>query len=354
MKVMGWDAETILSSNDTDLLRQLLAAAEEVRLAHRGDEVYARGLIEYSNQCQRDCLYCGLRLSNRSLHRYRLEPAEIIARGVAMHKLGISSIALQAGESNSDREVSRMAGVIRELREIGMRDGSPGLGVTLSMGEMTYQQYKRLYEAGAHRYLLRIESSDRKLFGCIHPLNQIYERRLECLSYLKDIGYQVGSGVMIGLPGQSYASLAADLQFFVERDIDMLGMGPYIPHPHTPLAAVQDFFIKDAFITSVKMMALARLMMPDINMVVSTALQNINPQGLTLGIRAGGNVVMPVFTPEKYRADYALYANKESKNLECMRMEVEAAGYRLCFDKWGDSPHYFNRRRAGRKESGLA
>lgn len=346
MRFMGWDAEAILSSADNGLLNQLLAAAEKARLACRGDEVYVRGLIEFSNQCQRDCLYCGLRVSNRSLKRYHLETAEIIELGLAMHRAGISSIALQAGENSSDREVERMAGVISELREKSMRDEPPGLGVTLSMGEMSYQQYKRLYDAGAHRYLLRIESSDRQVFNRIHPPQQVYERRLECLNYLKDIGYQVGTGVMIGLPGQSYASLAADLQFFVERDIDMLGMGPYIPHHNTPLASAQDYIIKDAFITSVKMMALARLMMPDINMVVSTALQNINPQGLRLGVKAGGNVVMPVFTPEKHRADYALYPNKEIKSLESIQIGVESAGYRLCFSTWGDSPHYFKRRRA--------
>ena len=226
MRFMGWDLEAVLSSADPGLFGQLLAAAEKNRLAFRGDEVYVRGLIEYSNQCRRDCLYCGLRVSNRSLERYHLQAEEIIELGLAIYRAGITSIALQAGENSSDREVERIAGVVSELREKSMQERPPGLGVTLSLGEMTYRQYKRLYDAGAHRYLLRIESSDVQVFKRIHPPRQVYERRLECLHYLKDIGYQVGTGVMIGLPGQSYASLAADLNFFVEQDIDMLGMGP--------------------------------------------------------------------------------------------------------------------------------
>lgn len=344
MNVLDLDCEAILSSDEPEVLNRLKAAAEKVRLANLGDRVYMRGLIEYSNQCRRDCLYCGLRKSKRSIRRYHLQSAQIREICRNARQMGMTSIALQSGETGSDKEVDFIAAVIRQIKEESSRDGSPGLGVTLSIGELSYNQYRRLFDAGAHRYLLRIESSDREIFNRIHPREQIFERRLECLSALKDIGFQVGTGIMIALPGQSYASLARDLQFFLDRDIDMLGMGPYIPQVQTPLAYARDYAIRDPFAATVKMMALARLMMPDINMVVSTALQTIRPDGLKEGIKAGGNVVMPVLTPAENRGDYALYQHKQYKSLEQMQMEVEAAGYRLSYGQWGDAPHYFKRR----------
>lgn len=337
------NVQEILADPDPRNLESLISASEQLRLNNLGNEVYLRGLIEFSNRCRCDCLYCGLRKSNREIHRYHLDQEQIMELARAAQVRGLPSLALQSGEIATSREVDFVARVVETLRGESSRDGSPGLGITLSLGELSYAQYQRLFEAGAHRYLLRIESSDPQLFRSIHPSTQVYERRLECLDALKDIGYQVGTGVMIGLPGQTPEHLAADLAFFVDRDIDMLGMGPFIAHPQTPLArAVNEMM--DPYTTTLKMLALARLFMPDINMVVSTALQTIDPWGLRQGLRAGGNVIMPILTPEECRPDYSLYIDKQFKSLDLLEEEAAGAGYRLAFDKWGDSHHYYRRR----------
>jgi biotin synthase len=344
MSIYDADNESILASSDPGLLMNLILSAERVRLAHLGDEVYMRGLIEFSNLCRCDCYYCGLRISNRAIRRYHLGMAQILAKCQEAERRGIYSIALQSGEISTEKEVNFIAGLVSTIREFSLRNGSPGLGITLSCGELNYSGYQKLFEAGAHRYLLRIETSDRELFQSIHPPEQLFERRLECLDMLKDIGFQVGTGIMIGLPGQSYRQLAMDLEFFARRDIDMLGMGPYIPHPQTPLARSSQPGISDSYTTTLKMLALARLKMPEINMVVSTALQTINKEGLIMGVRAGGNVIMPILTPEEHREDYTLYTDKHYKSLAQLEREIGLAGYRLAFNKWGDPRHYYTRR----------
>lgn len=344
MNFSNIDAESILASADPGLFMNLISSAEQVRLANLGDEVYMRGLIEFSNICRCDCYYCGLRRSNRAVRRYHMDMAEILDKCKEAKLRGIQSIALQSGEICTDKEVNFIAGLVSAIREFSMSDGSPGLGITLSCGELGYTGFKKLFDAGAHRYLLRIETYNPELFESIHPGKQPFERRLECLDMLKDIGYQVGTGIMIGLPGQSYSHLAMDLDFFARRDIDMLGMGPYIPHPQTPLFLSSKPSITDSYTTTLKMLALARLKMPEINMVVSTALQTINRDGLIMGIRAGGNVIMPILTPEKHREDYTLYTQKNHKSLGQLKGEIEMAGYRLAYDKWGDPRHFFTRR----------
>ncbi|MEQ8175742.1 MAG: [FeFe] hydrogenase H-cluster radical SAM maturase HydE [Syntrophomonadaceae bacterium] len=343
MSICDTDNESILASSDPGLFMNLILSAERVRLAHLGDEVYMRGLIEFSNICRCDCYYCGLRRSNGAVKRYHLGMAQILDKCKEAKQRGIHSIALQSGEIGTDKEVDFIAGLVSTIREFSMGDGSPGLGITLSTGELSYAQYKKLYEAGAHRYLLRIETSDRELFRSIHPDEQLFDRRLECLDMLKDIGYQVGTGIMIGLPGQSYHHLAMDLEFFAQRNIDMLGMGPYIPHPQTPLSRSAKPALSNSYTTTLKMLALARLKMPEINMVVSTALQTLTREGLIMGVRAGGNVIMPIITPEEYREDYALYVDKHYKTLEQLEREIELAGYRLAYNKWGDPRHYYTR-----------
>lgn len=334
----------ILSSTEPDELEALIAQAQACRLETLGNDVYMRGLIEFSNICQCDCFYCGLRKSNATVRRYHLKREQILCLTERIRSLGIYSLALQSGEIASQAEVDLVAEVVRTVHEASIRDGLPDMGITLSIGELSYAQYQQLFEAGARRYLLRVESSDPDLFRSIHPASQPYQRRLACLNALKEIGYQVGTGIMIGLPGQTWEHLAADLNFFVERDIDMLGMGPYIPHPRTPLAQSAVGVLLDPYTATLKMLALARLMMPDINMVVSTALQTIHPEGLKMGVMAGGNVVMPVFTPEDHRMEYSLYAGKQSKNLDALHREIESAGYQLAFNKWGDPQHYYRRR----------
>ena len=193
----------ILNSNEPESLASLLQAAHNTRIRHLGNEVYLRGLIEFSNYCPRNCLYCGLRKSNENIHRYRLDEDKIIELAMMAYDMGFQSIALQSGEIDSQEQVDFLAAIVEKIILSSRQRGQQGLGVTLSMGELSYQQYLQLWQAGAHRYLLRIETSNPQLFKNIHPPSQLYHRRLECLDALKDIGYQVGTGIMVGLPGQS-------------------------------------------------------------------------------------------------------------------------------------------------------
>lgn len=334
----------VLQSTNTSELHNLLAEAFSCRIENLGNAVYLRGLIEFSNCCERNCFYCGIRKDNKEIQRYRLPAEEIISIAMEAYQQGFHSLALQSGEIASDREVDFIAAVVNRIKELSISGSYGSMGITLSVGELSYQQYLKLWEAGAHRYLLRIETSDEALFKKIHPPRQIFQRRLECLDALKDIGFQVGTGVMIGLPGQNFEHLVKDLQFFRERDIDMLGMGPYIAHLSAPLSKVNIESYFDPYLTSIKMMALARLMMPDINMVASTALQSLHPDGLKMALRAGANIVMPVLTPEAKRSDYTLYANKQYKSIDKLSKEVNDCGLELNYWKWGDSLHYYRRR----------
>lgn len=340
------DRETILrilQSDDPELQEILLDKAESCRLQVMGNKVYPRALIEFSNQCALNCFYCGLRRSNTGLARYHLAVDEIVELAIQAWDMGLHSLALQSGEIWNNNEVPLLIEAIRLIKQATTNNGSEGMGITLSIGELSFDEYQALFDAGAHRYLLRIETSNPDLFRRIHPPSQSYDRRLECLGYLKQIGYQVGTGVMVGLPGQTYEQLAGDLEFFREWDIDMLGMGPYIIHPDTPLARSRQPIITPAFATTLKMMALARLTMPEINMVCSTALQTINPAGLALGIKAGANVVMPVMTPEERRREYSLYSNKKYSSLDKLINSIADLGYELALSSWGDSRHYYKR-----------
>ncbi|MGI5921872.1 MAG: [FeFe] hydrogenase H-cluster radical SAM maturase HydE [Syntrophomonadaceae bacterium] len=336
----------ILADPDPKLLDELLQAADSCRRENIGTGVYLRGLIEFSNICSCNCYYCGIRKDNKNLHRYRLSSEEMVSLAMSAFDSGFHSLALQSGEVRSCREVSDLASTIRIIKEKSRKKDQTGqgLGITLSVGNLTSEQYQELWEAGAHRYLLRIETSDPKLFSCIHPPEQSFDERLRCLDDLKRIGYQVGTGVMIGLPGQTVAQLAADLRFFVDRDIDMLGMGPYITHPDTPLAKkpAADF---DPFTTSLKMIAIARLLMPDINIVASTALQTISPRGLELGLKAGANVLMPIMTPDDKRSEYSLYTDKKFTPHEQLIEQIRGYGYEVGLWTWGDSKHYAARKR---------
>lgn len=333
----------ILQSSDQAAWQDLLHQADQCRRENIGSEVYLRGLIEFSNNCERNCLYCGLRRSNLQISRYRLNRKQVLDIARQAYEQGFHSLALQSGEVSGWDNFNYILDIVKTIKDFSSQGVRGSLGITLSIGELKYQQYQQLWEAGAHRYLLRIESSDPLLFKRIHTPEQNFERRIECLDSLKDIGYQVGTGIMIGLPGQTYEHLAGDLIFFQERDIDMLGMGPYIPHADTPLARIAEEINIDPYVTTIKMMALARILMPDINMVASTALQSIHPDGLKMGLKAGANIVMPVLTPEQYRLDYSIYANKAYKSLDKLSQEIEQSGYQLSQCKWGDSLHYYRR-----------
>ncbi|HHW61637.1 MAG TPA: [FeFe] hydrogenase H-cluster radical SAM maturase HydE [Syntrophomonadaceae bacterium] len=334
-----------LLSQDQEQMQQLIKQAGQVRDAQRGRQIYLRGLIEISNQCSYDCLYCGIRNSHHHLTRYRLDRDTIIQLALFIWQQGYHSICLQSGQIDDPDWLAELVDIVAQIK-IQTRQLDPegrGLGITLSLGELSPAQYQEFFDAGAHRYLLRIESSNPDLFASIHPPHQSYDQRIECLYQLKSIGYQVGTGIMIGLPGQNAHHLLQDLDFFKQLDVDMLGMGPYIPHPDAPLYRSHKPVYLDPYLSTLKMLALCRITMPDINMVASTALQSMHPQGLQRGLEAGANVVMPVLTPDDVREQYNLYTGKKNSSGEKLLAAIRALGYEPGLYTWGDAPHYHKR-----------
>ena len=273
--------------------------------------------------------------------RYELTGEEVLEAACGAWRAGIGSVVIQAGERTDEAFVGRIERLVGALK----RRSKGALGITLSLGEQTAEVYRRWYRAGAHRYLLRIEASSPVLYGRLHPADHRYERRVVCLEALREAGYQVGTGVMIGLPFQRVEDLADDLLFFRRMDIDMCGMGPYIEHPQAPLAAVQSNFTREERLQlALRMIALLRLEMPDINIAATTALHALHPRGRELGVAAGANVLMPNVTPEVVRGSYRLYEGKPAD-------DTDLSGFRVVRDRaWGDAPHYASRRAASKSE----
>jgi biotin synthase len=341
------DIKRMLESVDED--RTLLfKKSAEVKQEYVGNKVYYRGLIEFSNICTKDCLYCGIRRSNSDVERYNLSDDEILDAARFAYKNNYASIALQSGELESPAYTERISGLLRRIKDAS--DGK--LGITISLGEQSESTYRHWFKAGAHRYLLRIESSDPDLYKTIHPNDALhtFERRVECLKSLQLVGYQTGTGVMIGLPGQSYEQLANDLLFIKKMDIDMVGMGPYIEHANTPLAyASNNLTLEERFDLSMKMIATLRILMKDINIAAATALQAIDPLGREKAIKIGANIIMPNVTPGMYRDSYALYENKPCTDdaaedcKGCLEARLNLADADIGYGEWGDSPHFSNR-----------
>ncbi|MCM8814306.1 MAG: [FeFe] hydrogenase H-cluster radical SAM maturase HydE [Candidatus Omnitrophica bacterium] len=276
----------------------LFARADAVRQQCCGDEIYLRGIIEVSNDCRRDCCYCGLRRSNTALPRYRLTPEEIVAAAELAARLGYGSVVIQSGES-SGYECAQMCRIIRAIKE------KTGLAVTLSLGECAADEYRQFRESGADRYLLKIETTNRQLFRALKP-DSSWENRRRCLEELRCLGYQLGSGIMVGLPGQTLADIAADLLQLQAWELDMIGIGPFIPHPDTPLAGAAPGSAELA----VRAVALMRILCPYAHLPATTALGSIDPQGRQKALCAGANVLMPNVTPQSYRSLYAIYPHK--------------------------------------------
>lgn len=329
--------------------KELLAMGGDCLLQNRGNEVYYRGLVEFSNICTKDCFYCGIRKSNRNPERYDLSDDAVLEAAQFAHEHRYGSLVLQAGERDDSVFVERIDQLLKRIK--ARTNGE--LGVTLSLGEQTAETYRRWYESGAHRYLLRIETSDEGLYHQLHPNNEkhSFARRLQCLKDLQKAGYQTGTGVMIGLPGQTLKHLAGDLLFMKNLDIDMVGMGPYIEHEETPLYAKKGVLwsTRERFLTSLNMVALLRLMMPDINIAATTAMQTIDPVGREKAMQAGANVIMPNITPSNQRRNYLLYQNKPCTDegaedcSNCLSIRLEMIGRVPGYDKWGDSAHFFRR-----------
>jgi len=339
------DIVQLLSVNGDDE-KLLFKQAAKTKAESIGNTVYLRGLIELSNICSKDCMYCGIRKSNQDIKRYSLDLDEVLKAVQFAYDNKYGSIAIQSGEIASAAFVEKINTIILRAKEISNGE----IGITLSCGEQTEETYRTWFQSGAHRYLLRIESSNEELYYKIHPKdeNHNFQTRLNALKTLKKIGYQVGTGVMIGLPFQTLEHLADDLLFMKEFDVDMCGMGPYIEHRDTPLYQFKDSLmpLKERFSLSMKMIAIVRIMMKDINIVATTALQTIDKIGREKAIQIGANILMPNITPGKYRDSYALYENKPctDENAEdcksCIDVRVHLVNHTVGYSAWGDSLHY--------------
>lgn len=275
----------------------LFSLADKIRKENVGDEVHLRGLIEFSNICKRTCKYCGLRCENKDIDRYRIEPDDIIFYAQKAVDMGYKTIVLQSGE---DEYYSRelLCKIIKEIKTLDV-------ALTLSIGERCFDDYKAFKDCGADRYLIRIETTDKELYKKMHP-HMSFENRVRCLKDLGKLGYEVGTGCLVGLPGQTIESLANDILFFKEINADMVGIGPFIAHPHTPL---KDCLNGD-FTLALKVMALTRILLKNINIPATTAMETLNQNGRIIALQSGANVVMPNVTTTEYRAKYEIYPNK--------------------------------------------
>lgn len=330
--------------------KKLFAKAADVKKKFVGNKVYFRGLIEYSNRCGKNCYYCGVRAGNKAVMRYQLTDDEVLQAAKYAYENHFASIVIQSGERNNKGFTNKITSLLNKIHKLT----DDKIHVTLSLGEQSEETYRRWYDAGAHRYLLRIEVSDPELYLKLHPNNKTHDfnTRINCLYTLKNIGYQLGTGVMIGLPFQTLLNLADDLLFFKALDIDMAGMGPYIEHHQTPLYQYKDQLLprEKRFDLSLKMVALLRIIMKDINIAATTAMQTIDPQGREKAIMVGSNVMMPNLTPLKYRENYLIYEDKPCIDEEaeecrgCLEARIHVAGAEVGYDEWGDSKHYQKRK----------
>ncbi|MBE5731212.1 MAG: [FeFe] hydrogenase H-cluster radical SAM maturase HydE [Clostridiales bacterium] len=305
------------------------ARADEVRRSIYGNTVYIRGLIEVSNYCKNDCLYCGIRKSNRCADRYRLTKDEILSCCHSGYQIGFRTFVLQGGEDGYYTD-SVLCDIVSEIKRI-----YPDCAVTLSLGERSRSSYQKLFDAGADRYLLRHETADCEHYSRLHPAEMTLQNRMSCLNDLKSIGFQVGCGFMVGSPFQTAATIAKDLKFIEEFKPDMCGIGPFVPHHDTPFAK----FAAGTVELTCYLLSIIRLIHPPVLLPSTTALGTIHPLGRELGIKAGANVVMPNLSPEGVRKKYELYDNKLHSGAEAaearaeLEQKMQAIGYVVVTDR---------------------
>lgn len=314
---------------ESDEFNEPLAEAADIRRRENyGDKVYIRGLIEFTNYCRNNCYYCGIRRDNKKAERYRLTKDEILLCCDEGYKLGFRTFVMQGGEDPyyTDEMICDIVSKIKSRY--------PDCAVTLSIGEKPRESYQAFFDAGADRYLLRHETADPEHYGKLHPEAMSLEKRKECLFDLKEIGYQVGSGFMVGSPYQTTENLISDLRFLQKLQPDMIGIGPYITHADTPFAE----FKSGNVMLTLRLVSILRLMFPYALIPSTTALGTIHPQGRELGLKAGANVVMPNLSPVSVRKLYSLYENKICTGEEaaqcrgCLERRVESAGYKIVTD----------------------
>lgn len=315
----------LLENRNPELANYLFEKAREVQGENYGNDVYIRGLIEFTNHCKNDCYYCGIRKSNLAANRYRLSEDQILECCQTGYKLGFRTFVLQGGEDlfYSDE---RMVSIIKSIR-----NNHPDCAITLSIGEKSKESYQAFFDAGANRYLLRHETANDGHYATLHPEDMTLANRKRCLRDLKEIGYQVGCGFMVGSPNQTVDNLVEDLFFIRELEPHMVGIGPFIPHHDTPFAKEAPGTLEQTLF----LLGIIRLMLPEVLLPATTALGTIDPDGRELGIKAGANVVMPNLSPGSVRKDYMLYDNKICTGDEaaecrsCMEMRLKRIGYQV-------------------------
>lgn len=324
----------LLNNIDEDSKELLIKRAHETRMRVYGNKVYMRGLIELTSFCTKDCLYCGLRRHNNNAERYRLTKEEVLECVRKGDKLGYKTFVLQGGEDaylTDDKIIEIIKAIKNEF---------PNNAITLSLGERSYESYKKLYEAGADRYLLRHESASKALYESIHP-GEPFEKRRHCLKNLKEIGYQSGAGFMVGIPNQTNEDLVNDLRFVKEFEPAMCGIGPFIPHKDTPLREFEHGSLEKTVIC----LSLIRLLLPNILLPATTALSSIDQSGREQGLKAGGNVIMPNLSPMSVRRKYSLYDNKayildeDAEYRTMIEKKINEAGFEVEVSR-GDNPEF--------------
>lgn len=312
---------------------QAAALAKKIREEHFGNQIYVRGLIEFTNYCKNDCYYCGIRRSNRNAERYRLTMEQILECTDTGYELGFRTFVLQGGEDGYYTD-ERLEEIIKAIKE-----KHPDCALTLSLGERSRKSYELFYQAGADRYLLRHETADAGHYQRLHPEEMSYEHRMNCLKELKAIGYQVGCGFMVGSPGQTEETLAEDMLFIQEFQPHMVGIGPFVPHHETPFGKEPGGSVED----TLYLLSLIRILEPTVLLPATTALGTIDPRGREKGILAGANVVMPNLSPTNVRKKYELYDNKICTGDEaaecrsCLSNRMKTIGCELVTHR-GDAP----------------
>lgn len=317
--------EELILCEDAETNEYLAGRARAVREKAYGKEVYLRGLIEFTNYCKNDCFYCGIRRSNKNADRYRLSEEQILSCCESGYKLGFRTFVLQGGEDAYFKDEV----LIPLIKEIKKR--FPDCALTLSIGERERKSYEDLFNAGADRYLLRHETADKNHYESLHPSELSFDNRMRCLRDLKEIGYQVGCGMMIGSPGQTVRHLICDLRFIQDLKPEMVGIGPFIPHHDTPFADKETGSVD----ITLRLLSIIRLMLPEVLLPATTALGTADGLGREKGILAGANVVMPNLSPTDVRDKYLLYDNKictgdeAAECIRCMTLRVEKVGYKV-------------------------
>lgn len=319
----------LLTGCDAETLRYINKQAQEVALRHFGNKIYIRGLIEVSNCCRNNCYYCGIRKGNPNIERYRLNLESILDCCRQGYKLGFRTFVLQGGEDPAltDDQI--------EMTVARIRQNYPDCAITLSLGEKSRDAYERFFRAGANRYLLRHETHNEEHYRKLHPEEMSLKHRLQCLQWLKEIGYQTGTGIMVGTPGQTLTHLVEDLLFIEQFQPQMIGIGPFIPHHDTPFGTEPAGSVG----MTLKLLSLFRLMHPSALIPSTTALATLSPDGREKGILAGANVVMPNLSPREQREKYTLYDNKAAfgaeaaEGLRALAQQLETIGYRISTDR---------------------